>query len=164
MWPLGIIAGLALVAVALSCIADDWPAVRPLHPVPGAFIPAGGHYGAPRPGGRVHNGLDLAAPEGTPILSPLAGVIVGNYWCTSGGGWTVLVRHDGWQTGYAHLVAPSPWRKGEAITRGAELGRVGSTGISAGPHLHLSVRDLSIDGSPRIDPAPWLGLETPHVS
>ena len=90
---------------------------------------------------RFHDGVDLPAPTGTPVVSVAPGRVleVGR---RGGYGLEVVVEHGGgWRTRYAHLsaahVAP-----GDTIERGATLGNVGSTGRSTGPHLHFeAVRD-----------------------
>jgi murein DD-endopeptidase MepM/ murein hydrolase activator NlpD len=103
------------------------------------------------PTGHFHSGIDMAAPEGTPVRSAAAGVarVSEN---PGGYGLYVLVEHGGGvATLYGHL-AWSPLRGGEAVTAGQEVGEVGSSGLSTGPHLHFEVRR---DARP-VDPGPWL--------
>lgn len=85
-----------------------------------------------------HSGIDLAAPEGTPVKVILDGTIsevsysrvFGNY---------IIVRHDnGYQTLYGHLSAFKA-KKGEAVEQGRVIALVGNTGMSTGPHVHLSI-------------------------
>lgn len=94
--------------------------------------------------GRLHKGLDIAAPIGTPIVAPADGKVV--FVGTKGGyGNTVILDHGAnVKTLYAHnsLIQVS---EGEVVIRGQEISRVGSTGRSTGPHLHYEVR---IDGRP----------------
>lgn len=97
----------------------------------------------------THTGVDLGAPEGTPIPAALAGVVIaagprGGY------GNAVEVRHaDGSSTLYAHasevLVAP-----GDRVRSGQTLALVGQTGRSTGPHLHLELRRGSHFVDPRV--------------
>lgn len=94
--------------------------------------------------GSGHNGIDFGAPEGTKVVSSLAGIVVetGNTdayrGCYSYGKW-VLVRHaNGLSTLYAHLSHISV-SSGEAVARGGLLGYSGNTGYSTGPHLHFTV-------------------------
>ncbi len=96
---------------------------------------------------RFHKGLDLAAPEGTPVHAALAGeVIFAGY--ENGYGNTVVVQHaDGLQTRYAHLAAAQV-KRGEFVRPEQELGEVGSTGHSTGAHLHFEV----IRFGERVDP------------
>jgi murein DD-endopeptidase MepM/ murein hydrolase activator NlpD len=85
-----------------------------------------------------HTGLDIAAPQGTPVAAPAAGKVVntGHYFFT---GETVLIDHgQGVVTLYAHLdtVAVSP---GDIVEKRQIIGKVGKTGRVTGPHLHWSV-------------------------
>lgn len=100
---------------------------------------------------RLHAGLDIAAPSGTPIQAAKAGVVIHAGW-RGGYGNTVMVEHEGGVvTLYAHQTktAVSP---GQTVLAGDVIGYVGSTGNSTGPHLHFEVR---IGGQP-VDPAPYL--------
>jgi murein DD-endopeptidase MepM/ murein hydrolase activator NlpD len=100
-----------------------------------------------------HPGFDLAAKVGTEVSAAAAGTVVhagpaGTY------GNLVTVRHsDGFETRYAHLSAVDV-QVGDTVQAGQELGKVGSTGHSTGPHLHFEIRH---EGTP-IDPAPFLPL------
>jgi murein DD-endopeptidase MepM/ murein hydrolase activator NlpD len=100
-----------------------------------------------------HPGFDLAAPTGTQVTAAAAGTVThagpaGTY------GNLVTIRHaNGFETRYAHLSAVSV-HVGDELPAGAELGKVGTTGYSTGPHLHFEVRH---DGAP-VDPAPLLPL------
>lgn len=99
-----------------------------------------GMRGHPILGGRrMHSGIDLAAPSGSPVASPAAGVVSFANW-SGGYGLLVTVEHgNGMQTRFAHLsrLMVSP---GQRVTRGQLLGLVGSTGRSTGAHLHYEMR------------------------
>lgn len=84
-----------------------------------------------------HRGLDLAAPEGTEVLSATPGRVV--FSGEQGGyGKTVIVEDRGNRVRYAHLKDIHV-NEGEEVKAGQQLGEVGSTGRSTGPHLHLEV-------------------------
>ena len=96
---------------------------------------------------RLHTGVDLGAPMGTPVLAAYAGRVMladmmGGY------GLTVALEHNQGlqQTLYAHLSEIFV-RPGEMVQQGAAIGRVGSTGASTGPHLHFEARQMLPDGT-----------------
>lgn len=108
---------------------------------------------------RIHSGIDLAAPQGTPIMAAADGTVTVARYTETGGGILVIEHHiDGptlatayihmWQTGIH--VTP-----GQHVTAGQHIGDVGSSGHSTGPHLHFEVRPGGTN-SEAIDPAPWL--------
>jgi murein DD-endopeptidase MepM/ murein hydrolase activator NlpD len=87
---------------------------------------------------RPHEGIDISAPRGTPIMAAAAGTVTYTGW-RPGFGYTVEVDHGyGYRTRYAHcekiLVRP-----GQRVDRGTRIALVGNTGISIGPHLHYEV-------------------------
>lgn len=89
--------------------------------------------------GRMHRGIDIAGPVGTPIVAAAPGVVVRSGWNSGGYGNLVDIRHaDGSMTRYAHnsrlLV-----RQGEQVRQGQQIAAMGSTGYSTGPHLHFEV-------------------------
>lgn len=95
-----------------------------------------------------HTGVDLACPTGTPIKAALSGTVVytgnSNVW-----GNYVIVKHiDGYQTLYAHM-SKITCKKGDSVTQNSQLGLVGSTGMSTGPHLHFTVYKNGVT----VDPA-----------
>jgi len=102
--------------------------------------------------GRLHAGIDFAAPMGGRVGAAGRGVVSFAGWNTGGYGNLVVIDHrEGFQTWYAHLSTVTSWR-GEVVTGGTRIGYVGSTGHSTGPHLHFEVR---LNGTP-IDPMPRL--------
>ncbi|WP_343216595.1 M23 family metallopeptidase [Deinococcus aestuarii] len=86
----------------------------------------------------MHYGVDILAPQGTPVLAARAGrVIESRADFERGWGWTVVLEHpDGWITRYAHLSSTIA-RTGERVAAGQPVGRVGNTGRSTGTHLHF---------------------------
>lgn len=87
---------------------------------------------------QFHNGIDLPAPEGTPIFAPYSGVIKGNYYNGLGGNQLTL-DSGAVVFGFAHLQNKSPYPVGTNIAKGQVLGYVGNTGRSTGAHLHFTV-------------------------
>lgn len=101
--------------------------------------------------GRLHTGLDIAAPTGTPIRAAAAGVVTTSRWL-AGYGRTVILRHeDRTLTLYAH-ASKLLVRSGQTVEQGQIIARVGSSGNSTGPHLHFEV---IVHGRPR-DPLAYL--------
>jgi murein DD-endopeptidase MepM/ murein hydrolase activator NlpD len=97
---------------------------------------------------RMHQGVDLAAPYGTPIVAAADGVVRFAGWHGGHGNFVQIAHDGGMGTGYGHMsryvVVP-----GEAVRQGELIGYVGSTGLSTGPHCHFEVYR---DGA-AIDPA-----------
>ncbi len=90
---------------------------------------------------RAHNGVDYGAPTGAPVVAVASGVVLSAGW-SGGGGRTVRVRHaSGYQSEYLHLSSIAAGvRAGGRIGQGELIGRVGSTGLATGAHLHYSLR------------------------
>lgn len=87
---------------------------------------------------RFHNGLDIAAPYGTLIGAARDGVVVSAGW-NGGYGKAVSIDHgDGYKTLYGHMSVIYA-RPGQKVKAGKIIGRVGSTGLSTGPHLHFTL-------------------------
>lgn len=89
---------------------------------------------------RPHNGVDFAAPTGTPVRAAGDGVVIGAG-RNSDYGNQVEIRHEnGWTTTYSHLSSIAKnLRHGQAIKRGDVVGAVGQTGLATGPHLHFAL-------------------------
>jgi murein DD-endopeptidase MepM/ murein hydrolase activator NlpD len=120
-----------------------------LRPVSG---PIGDGFGAPREGGRTHDGLDFPVPYGTPVGAAGVGTTIYAGYNYGGYGNLVVIQHRlGYSTWYAHLSSITSW-VGEQVEGGTRIGYVGSTGHSTGPHLHFEVRRYDTP----IDPIPLL--------
>jgi murein DD-endopeptidase MepM/ murein hydrolase activator NlpD len=90
--------------------------------------------------GKPHEGIDLAAPKGSPIYAAADGEVVYSGNGIRGYGNVVILRHDeGFLTVYAHN-AQNRVQKGERVQRGQIVGEVGETGHATAPHLHFEVR------------------------
>jgi murein DD-endopeptidase MepM/ murein hydrolase activator NlpD len=101
---------------------------------------------------RNHTGTDFAAPIGTKISSVMKGVVIFADWAGPYGR-QVQVRHeDGTVTWYNHMSKFSV-SVGETVYAGDQVGAVGMTGNTTGPHLHFEVHP---DGGDAVDPMPWL--------
>lgn len=118
-------------------------------PVHGRISRGFGFKEDPISGGiRHHQGMDIAAPYGTPVRAPSAGWVIFAGW-ESGYGKLVILRHKkGYETYYGHLSVITA-KRGQAVAAGTLLGKVGSTGYSTGPHLHYEVRQWSRPLNPR---------------
>ena len=82
----------------------------------------------------LHDGVDIAAPMGSPVVAPIAGTVTFAGW-NGGYGNQVTLSHGGFTTFYAHMSSILA-SVGQLLQAGQVLGLVGSTGMSTGPHLH----------------------------
>jgi murein DD-endopeptidase MepM/ murein hydrolase activator NlpD len=101
---------------------------------------------------RFHTGLDFGAPDGAPVTVARPGRVTYAGWHPGGWGYLVTVAHGaGIRTMYAHLSRVSV-RVGQRLDSRAVVGSVGSSGNSAGPHLHFEVRlrGAAVDPSPAL--------------
>lgn len=89
--------------------------------------------------GRMHRGVDVAGPVGTPIVAAAPGVVEQAGWNSGGYGNLVEIRHpDGSMTRYAHNNSLNV-SVGQTVRQGQQIAEMGSTGYSTGPHLHFEV-------------------------
>lgn len=109
-----------------------------LHPVLGSWL--------------MHAGKDLAAPEGTPVVASLSGKVVMSG-LAGGYGLAIEIEHENprRRTLYGHL-SELYVREGQMVRQGEVIGRVGSTGLSTGPHLHFELRLPQEGGWVAVDP------------
>ena len=145
-----------LKALASIASATGWtPRSRFSSPLEGDF-PHSSPYGSrrtyePNPAVSAHEGEDYSAPAGTPVAAPAAGVVVLAEPLFVRGNAVVLDHGNGVFTGYWHLQELAV-RPGDRVGPGQLLGRVGSTGLSTGAHLHWELR---VNGF-AVDPLQWV--------
>ncbi len=95
-----------------------------------------------------HPGIDLAQDSGNPVYASDSGTVIYAGWNPAGYGNLVVLDHgNGWRTYYAHLSVILP-ACGDWVSRGSQLGEVGSTGNSTGPHLHFEMLRYGIAVNP----------------
>lgn len=131
-------------------------------PVQGPFTFGGpdARFGVGRPG-HTHQGQDIVAAEGTPVVTPIAGTVHWTAYQAKGAGYYVVIAGaDGRYYAFMHFQEGSTAvTKGQAVTAGQRLGLVGATGDASGPHLHF---EIWVNGwwaskaSTPIDPLPEL--------
>jgi hypothetical protein len=102
--------------------------------------------------GRLHAGIDIAAPIGTPIRAAATGRVTTRGWVSGYGNYSCLEHLRHYSTCYAHQSRLGPTPIGQLIGRGQLVGYTGCTGHCLGPHLHF---ELHVRGRP-VDPAPYL--------
>ena len=177
---LAVVAGMAMAAAPEALIvaqAEAEPVVAetvppPVVAEPVAFVrtirferpvanhPINSNFGIRRLQGeahaRMHQGVDIAAPQGSRVLASAEGTVTASGY-DSGYGNYVEIRHpNGVRTFYGHLSRIEQGVVAGARIGGGQLsGRVGSTGYSTGPHLHFEVRRRG----ERLNPAHYLGRE-----
>jgi murein DD-endopeptidase MepM/ murein hydrolase activator NlpD len=131
-------------------------------PVQGPYSFGGedARFGAARDG-HVHQGQDITAAEGTPLVAPVAATVTWVAYQAKGAGHYVVMRAvDGRDFVFMHLKTGSVTvAEGAVLAAGAQFAQVGSTGESSGPHLHFEIWPdgwYSSDASQPIDPLPQL--------
>jgi murein DD-endopeptidase MepM/ murein hydrolase activator NlpD len=118
-----------------------WPeAVFPLHAEPD-WGEADARFGALR-GGHVHEGQDVFAPAGTPLVAIRDGRVVETGDDGGRGNYVAIWSPEARQTFvYLHMLRPTPFAEGDPVRMGERVGSVGCTGSCWGDHLHFEVRD-----------------------
>ena len=131
---------LLLPPVAPACVSSPFgPRILPNRPLAGVF----------------HNGIDLPAQIGSPVLAVAPGTVI-RVQRHGIGGLEVLIQHDGFVAVYSHLglVAPALAGGSRYIYGGERIATVGRTGLTYGPHLYFG---MIVNGR-SVDPAPYLNL------
>ncbi|WP_414826758.1 phage tail tape measure protein [Bacillus glycinifermentans] len=107
-----------------------------------------------------HKGLDLAAKAGTPVKALRAGKVITAAYSKTAGNWVVIQQDDGTVAKYMHMQKGLKVKKGDTVSAGQTIGKVGSTGHSTGNHLHLQIEQ---NGKP-IDPENYMKGLTSDLS
>jgi murein DD-endopeptidase MepM/ murein hydrolase activator NlpD len=126
--------------VASACVSSPFgPRILPNRPLAGTF----------------HDGIDLPAPIGAPVMAVAPGTVI-RVQRRGVGGLEVLIQHAGFIGVYSHLglIAPFVAEGGKSIYGGERIATVGRSGLSYGPHLYFG---MIADGQP-VDPAPRLNV------
>ena len=130
-------------------------------PLAGPFTYSGpdGEFGAGRPG-HVHQGEDLLAPEGTPVVAPRGGEVTTVAYQAGGAGHYVVLRAEDEDRSYVFMHLRQGTirvRAGERVRTGSRLADVGATGAASGPHLHFEMWVGEwFGGGHAVDPLPEL--------
>lgn len=99
---------------------------------------------------KMHGGIDIPAPSGTPIHAAATGKVICAGWLDGGSGYTVIIDHGGGITTlYFHIKKGGILvKEGQKVVAGDVIAKVGSTGLSTGPHLHFEVRKDGVRQDP----------------
>jgi murein DD-endopeptidase MepM/ murein hydrolase activator NlpD len=151
--------GLQQASRALTARIQSAQSSAPVAPTSGAVSSAGMIWPVSGPvtsgfgwrWGRMHEGVDIAAPSGTPIVAAASGSVIYASWMSGYGNLVVVDHGGGLATAYAHLSGYAVGA-GQGVAQGQTVGYVGCTGHCYGPHLHFEVR---VNGSP-VDPLGYL--------
>jgi len=136
-------------------------AVRPCNCGGGGAVYTGGRFGWPVVGGNNyisqyyhygHYAIDIAATYGSAVVAAAGGTVVFAGWKNNGGGYQVWLAHGGnLYTAYYHMSAIVVGN-GQAVGRGQQVGRIGSSGWATGPHLHFEVWIGPVTQGSRVNP------------
>jgi murein DD-endopeptidase MepM/ murein hydrolase activator NlpD len=125
---------------------------------------SGGNFAWPAPGGHIsqyyhygHYGLDIDGSTGDSIIAAASGTVTFAGWKSNGGGYQVWIAHgSGLYTTYNHMSSVSVGR-GQHVSKGQRVGRMGATGYATGSHLHFEVwRGPIWNGGRRVNPLAYL--------
>lgn len=102
-----------------------------------------------------HNGVDLAAPVGTPIVASAGGTVIisriNGAWNGGYGNFVVIAHNNGTQTLYSHMQSRTVVTPGQRVSQGDLIGYIGMTGHTTGPHVHFEIRGAkNLFGDPTI--------------
>ena len=110
-----------------------------IYPIQGRLTSPFGYRRDPFTGRKsFHSGIDLAAPVGTPIKVILDGTVSLTSYSRIFGNYIIVTHSNGYQSLYGHVSAFNA-KKGQRVSQGQTIALVGNTGLSTGPHVHLSI-------------------------
>ena len=96
-----------------------------------------------------HSGIDMACSTGTNIYAALAGTVTTAGWSDTYGNYVIVRHHSGYKTLYAHMSKINV-SVGQYVTTSSIIGKVGSTGLSTGPHLHFTIYKNGVAVNPQV--------------
>jgi murein DD-endopeptidase MepM/ murein hydrolase activator NlpD len=152
----GSAADVAALIIGLEMGSNATPP-RPVSPVaaPVDYGTAINGFGNER--GRPHEGQDMFAPEGTPVVSPTVTRVLETGSDSGRGNWAALYDEDAGETYvYMHMSEPAVVAAGDRLAPGDRVGLLGCTGSCEGPHLHFEIRSGRPPSAPATDPRPRL--------
>lgn len=144
-----------ILQVSMLSLDSDYAGGEMAWPVPGQHTITSGFGMRMHPVFHVwsmHTGVDIGAPQGTPIVSANDGIVAEAGRSTSYGYYILIDHGGGITTFYGHGCEPAFKKAGDVVNKGDVIMLVGTTGISTGPHLHFEVR---IKGT-AVDPLPYI--------
>lgn len=117
------------------------------------FGQSGARFGAGR-AGHTHQGQDVMSPCGTKLVAAQGGIVKHTAYHSAAGYYLVIRGLDGIDNAYMHLAGPTPFREGDKVFTGQQVGVVGDTGDAQGCHLHFEIwtKPGWYDGGKPIDP------------
>ncbi len=146
------------IATHSRVVAAEVRPSRPVHPVDGrvGYGESGARFGAAR-SGRAHEGQDVFAPAGTPLVAVRNSVVVESGNDGGRGNYVALYARATDETYvYLHMLGPVPARLGARVKGGEPVGALGCTGSCFGDHLHFEIRAGRGTTGPAVDPLPSL--------
>jgi murein DD-endopeptidase MepM/ murein hydrolase activator NlpD len=153
--------GYRVVRATTVAVSPPAPSSDHRFPVAGTYTFGGpdARFGAPR-SGHTHQGQDIMAASGTPVVAPHAGRITWVAYQAEGAGYYLVLAADGEPYNYVfmHLLKGSiTVKSGDQVTTGQQIGAVGATGRAEGTHLHFEIWDGPwYNGGHPVDPLPFL--------